>query len=201
MFVFYVHYAVIMNINITILRDTYSKVGDSTFTALECAIAAKYGQLDCLQYLHEHGCPWDERTSFAAAEKGQLACLQYVIDHGCSWNSQTMNVAANYGRLDCLKYLCSLGTSILKMYGSAVCSAAAMNGHLECVKYLHENGCPWDIWTVNFAAINGHLNCVQYAHEHGCGVGEKMSRMFISPNCADYLREHGVDFPGSTVFD
>jgi hypothetical protein len=33
-----------------------------------CSIAAKGGHLDCLQYAHEHGCPWDPATCFNAAK-------------------------------------------------------------------------------------------------------------------------------------
>ena len=37
------------------------------------------------------------------------------------------------------------------------CEQMALNGNLELLKYLHENGCPWDIWTCYEAAKNGHL--------------------------------------------
>ena len=39
--------------------------------------ARKNGHLDCLKYLHEHGCPWDEGTCLAAAKNGHLNCLNY----------------------------------------------------------------------------------------------------------------------------
>ena len=33
------------------------------FTASDCEEAAANGQLECLKYAHEHGCPWDERRA------------------------------------------------------------------------------------------------------------------------------------------
>jgi len=48
-----------------------------------CANAAYGGDLEILQYLHEHGCLWDTHTTENAAEGGHLACLQYAVEHGC----------------------------------------------------------------------------------------------------------------------
>ena len=41
---------------------------------------------------------------------------------------------------------------------------AAKNGHLECLVYAHENGCPWNEKTCEYAAENGHLECLVYAY-------------------------------------
>jgi len=49
-----------------------------------------------------------------------------------------------------------------------VCEEASKNGHLECLKYAHENGCPWDAFTVEAGIINGKSECVNYAIEKGC---------------------------------
>ena len=45
--------------------------------------AAEYGHLECLQYAHENGCPWDEWTCSEAAENGHLECLKYAHEFGC----------------------------------------------------------------------------------------------------------------------
>ena len=39
--------------------------------------------LECLQYLRERGCPWDERTCSSAAKNGHLECLKYLYENGC----------------------------------------------------------------------------------------------------------------------
>ena len=46
------------------------------------------------------------------------------------------------------------------------------NGYLECLEYAHENGCPWDRNTIDFAVEDGHLNYLKYAHENCCPVDE-----------------------------
>src|SRR5438105_4179141 len=54
-----------------------------------CATAALYGQLDCLKYLHENGCPWDSFTCYHAAGNGHLDCLKYAHENGCPWDEGT----------------------------------------------------------------------------------------------------------------
>ena len=41
------------------------------------------GELDCLRYAHEHGCPWDEETCIDAAMLGEQDCLRYALENGC----------------------------------------------------------------------------------------------------------------------
>ena len=71
--------------------------------------AAKYGELECLKYAHENGCPWDEETCASAAEKGKLECLKYAHENGCPWDEDTCEFAAAKGDLECLKYACENG--------------------------------------------------------------------------------------------
>ena len=60
------------------------------------------------------------------------------------------------------------------------CARMARNGNEDLLQHLHENGCPWDIWTCFEAAKNGHLECLKYAHENGCPWDEEMFEMFDS---------------------
>ena len=40
-----------------------------------------------LKYLHEHECPWDKVTYWAAAVGGHLEVLKYAHENGCpGWN-------------------------------------------------------------------------------------------------------------------
>ena len=41
-----------------------------------------------LKYAHENGCPWDERTCYAAAREGYLKLLKYARKNGCPWNKE-----------------------------------------------------------------------------------------------------------------
>lgn len=95
----------------------------------------KNGHLDCLKFIHQHGCKLDNMLILIAAERGQLECLKYLRQNGCTWN------------------IC--GTTTL----------AAKNGHVSVLRYAYENGCPWDINSVLFAIKNQHVDCVLYANE------------------------------------
>ena len=129
-----------------------------------CEVAAAGGNLECLQYAHENGCPWDASTCYAAARGGHLECLQYAHFNGCPWGSFTCSFAARGGHIECLKFAHSNGCP----WYSGTCKAAAAGGHLGCLKYAHENGCPWDSETCSAAAKDGYLECLKYAHENGC---------------------------------
>ena len=96
-----------------------------------------FSDLECLKYLHENGCPWDEGTCLGAAH-GRLDCLKYAREKGCPWDEVTCSAAALHGQLECLKYAHENGCP----WDEKTCSLAAENGQLECLKYAHENGCP-----------------------------------------------------------
>ena len=46
-----------------------------------------------LKYLHENGCPWDERVCEEAAKKGHLDVLKYVTENGLPWNEENTKLA------------------------------------------------------------------------------------------------------------
>ncbi|ACO64381.1 predicted protein [Micromonas commoda] len=53
-------------------------------TSIDYAWPAAYrGHLPALQWLHENGCPMDERACLYAAENKQWHCLRYLVDNKC----------------------------------------------------------------------------------------------------------------------
>jgi len=56
--------------------------------------AARGGNLQMVQYLHECGYRLNEGTTNAAAKEGHLHILQYLHEHGCPWNESTSRAAA-----------------------------------------------------------------------------------------------------------
>jgi hypothetical protein len=80
------------------------------------------GNLECLKYAHENGCPWHERVCEAAAARGYLDCLKYLLssffsplpllilifryahENGCQWTEKTSLAAKAYSKFECLKY-------------------------------------------------------------------------------------------------
>lgn len=52
-----------------------------------CERAAKGGNLACLKFAHENGCPWHGSTVCMMADmNGHVDCLEYAEEQGCSWN-------------------------------------------------------------------------------------------------------------------
>jgi len=73
-------------------------------------MAAKYGELDALQWAREHGCPWDEmEVSQAAAWGGHLGVLQWTREHGCPLVEDICVYAAQEGHLEVFKWARAIG--------------------------------------------------------------------------------------------
>ena len=49
-----------------------------------CAHAARCGNREVLEWLHNNGCSWDAMTACAAAAGGHLEVLQYTREHVCA---------------------------------------------------------------------------------------------------------------------
>ena len=123
-----------------------------------CNTAANTGSLECLEYAHTHGCPWDKGTCKYAARGGYLKCLKYAHEHGCPWDHWTCIYA---GSLKCLEYAHAHGCP----WDELTTSHAAREGSLECLIYAHEHGCPWDKWTCFW--VSSRI-CLEYLKANGC---------------------------------
>ena len=66
---------------------------------MACGIAAEFGHLECLKYLHEEAkVPWDEYTAGWAAGKGQLHILEYLVERKYDkYDTLACERAASYG--------------------------------------------------------------------------------------------------------
>lgn len=120
------------------------QIYDWTHISYACAVAAKYGQLTCLQFLFEHMdmCfeQWTSTTYSQAIVHGQLECLQF----------------AHFNKCPCFPN------------NSTLCSIAAFYGELDCLKFMHQHGYPWDDYTCRVAACNNHIECIHYLLSNGC---------------------------------
>lgn len=64
---------------IYLLKQGY-KLSDN-FHLIACTVAARFGYLECLKYLHEEGYPWNTST-LAAARKGKNNdCIRYILEN------------------------------------------------------------------------------------------------------------------------
>jgi hypothetical protein len=80
--------------------------------------------LSCLQYAHDHGCPWNTNTCSIAAREGHLECLRYAHEHGCHWNKHTF-------------YLVN---DALTSQNKSPDLVVINTGLVDCIRYAHEHG-------------------------------------------------------------
>lgn len=135
-------------------------------TPAAAAEAGRAGALDCLQYMHTHGCVFTIEVANACASNVSPECLQFVLQSGCPVNEETCQHAA-----------------IRPPFGKWKNSP---EHQLACLKLLHERGCPWDERTCIEAVNAMNVIVLQYAIEHGCSWGRE-TRSGAVYHCALYL--------------
>jgi hypothetical protein len=143
------------------------KRASESWNAVTCATASN--SLECLIYLHEHGCPWNVRTCVSAVCHGNLGCLTYAHTHGCPWNVTACHTAAMFGEFECLMYLHENGCP----WDYYVCEYAANEGFFECFEYAFLNGCPVHLERMRKTVSRDisdnptiYAKCYKYAIDH-----------------------------------
>jgi len=78
-------------------------------------LPSAYGYVDIIILLvKESKCPWHENCLFASYN-GHLECLKYLHENGCPWNESSCQQASMYGKLRCLIYHISMKMDVLGM--------------------------------------------------------------------------------------
>jgi hypothetical protein len=117
--------------------------------------AAEEGNLECMQYLHALGFPWDVDTAWRAAYKGHILCLQFMHERGCPLDYRTVFWAAVRGHIACLRYAHENGCRWRKNDDrnsyDPLTVLTAQAGHVDCLRYAAEHGCPWHPKTAAYA--------------------------------------------------
>lgn len=143
-----------------------------TGTVSEVEIAARNGNLEMLQWLHE---TCQARTSTAleaAASTGHIKIVEWLLDQDLAPHDQVLwalNVTARGGHLTVIQLLSRRFTGSCLIHAM---NYAATGSHLDIVRWFHENrseGCTKH--AMNAAASEGHLAVVQWFHENrteGC---------------------------------
>ncbi|CAB9510828.1 ankyrin repeat protein [Seminavis robusta] len=62
-----------------------------------CTAIAKIGNIMVMQWAHQQGFPWNERTCSGAAAAGHLEIFKWARENGCPWDVQTCASAAEGG--------------------------------------------------------------------------------------------------------
>jgi len=108
------------------------------------------GHLEMMQWLYNHGCPWDALTCAYAARSGHLRVLQWAREHHCPWDWLTPAWAAEHGHLEVLQWAREHGCPWNE--GTSRCAARA--GHLEVLQWVRENDATGQVWNENTVRIH-----------------------------------------------
>lgn len=142
--------------------------GDDIWNRKSYKIAARHGRIEILKYIYQNRmCDYHHSVIMKAIKYGQLDCVKYLHEKSkVNGIDQTIchHTAIMYNHFEILKFLCEK-----KYYwDSDCCTIAVRGGHFEILKYLHENRCPWDSNSCTAAVSNGQYEILKYLHENGC---------------------------------
>ncbi len=109
------------------------------WTAACAAAAASNPQhLAVLQWLHAHGCAFDDSATQTAARGGSLPMLRWLHSICCPLHPDCLDAAVRQGDLAMLEWLCEQGCSLTgRLY---IAAAEAKQGHM--LKYLYNKRVP-----------------------------------------------------------
>lgn len=131
----------------------------ATITELECelrgidvsltALAAYYGHLDILKYLHTNDFSLDEYAGRLNMDDDYCDAIDEV-----EYDEEHLDLFSDKSDHD------EERLSILT--GDCACLAASVKGNLECLKYCYENECDKNENNIDHAGHNDHLECVKF---------------------------------------
>ena len=112
-----------------------------------CRLAAKYSNLEALQWFRSRQCSWSSDVCTEAAGGGHLHILHWARSQTppCPWNEKVCPTAALHGHLQVLQWLRSQTPPC--PWDQCACAYAAGSGHLEVLQWLRSQTppCPWNV--------------------------------------------------------
>lgn len=163
----------------------------------ECAVA----NLACLKYAHENGCPWTDETMYEAASEGHLESLKYLCENGCPCDESIMSCATS--NLECVKYLISQGHVVT----TEVFEEAALAGNFDTMVWIDENypGLCRGYVTCDDAVVDhDNIECLIWMHKNGYSWNEETidyALVHDSIKCLKYLIENGCPVGPDIMID
>ena len=113
--------------------------------------------------------PYKNFMLYEAAKYGYLDIVKYLVEHGADIHDDDYRAvcrASEYGHLNVVKYLVEHGADIHADYDASL-QWASQNGHLDIVKYLVEQGADihadndYAIWSAKTPEIRAYLKSVK----------------------------------------
>jgi len=134
----------------------------------------------CLQLLCDHttDMKWNSSIANNAARYGQLDTLQYAIEHGCPTDDDTVEAAMDFkgDSLPCLKYLIEEVQVYMDERGFPF-THALMLADIDSVMYFVDNGCPCVVRRMRYIKLESYRDsklqlCIEYMLGHGWECSE-----------------------------
>ena len=115
---------------------------------------------------------FDSTLLSIAARFGQIHCLQALINGGADKQRQlnaALNYAAGSGHIECVKFLLNTGATSV----NSALELASEGGHAKCVDVLIDNGANSFHDALYFTAIEGHTECMRILLSKGSPIEAK----------------------------
>jgi hypothetical protein len=147
--------------------------------------AARWGSIEALTWLQQHGCAFTTETCESAAVGAHLHILQFLREQGCEWSQYICSKVARSGDLTILQWLHEAGCP---WQAESICGDAARFGSIEMLVYLKQQGCEYNRDTIANAAWGGHLAVCQYLVAEQCPCSDAACEMAATRGHSETLR-------------
>eukprot|EP00953_Heterococcus_sp_UTEX-ZZ885_P006165 3788-Heterococcus_DN1.PRE.2 len=161
------------------------KLHDLEWNSALCDAAVFCGKIALLQWLHECGCPWHERTVLRyAIGRGDLDMLKWLQEATGPWPTGLIKsmlwIAGHRNYLHIVQWLHAQETAWpKKLYGTAEYHNKPVNvcWSARVVKWALAHGCSWGDWQCQQLAPQRYsegffrdmaVELFAWAHENGC---------------------------------
>jgi len=138
-------------------------------------VAAKHGNLNLLQYLHETGVAWSPHVFCAVIHSGSLECAHNLHKH-CDFSAQKMDnfypTLITDHNIDVYIYglLNGIGDSdsmVQFLTSNTTSMVTVMTSSLKRLKYFHAQKVPFPAGLAAHCAQNGYMDQLKFLHSQG----------------------------------
>ncbi len=216
---------------INIGDDLYNNSND-----LHTNIASRRNNLEVLKFLHKNGFPWDSTTVLSALEHSySIDCLKYLIENNCPYNERYIKNELLPDNLEALKSFFEKGLKLDKelfdntiiggnlevldfllnngceykttIFDVVLCTTYVIGrSAFDFLQLLHKHNFPFDITTTNTAVDCCQemetMDCLKYLIQNGSPYDESTMGKAIMSNdlCViQYLMSIGCPIPDSNI--
>ena len=156
-------------------------------------LAAMFGSIDVLHYLHSNGHELSQCTNdfyhpiFAASESGQITVLEFYLSIGCNLSMKDnrretiVHAACRGGCSEILEFLVEKELYLDNFAETSPLTYAVCSGSLNCVKYLFSVGTfptnPRELQSTFFEAVkHGYLDITKFLLQNDTDISWKTAK-------------------------